>query len=155
MYGNKGIKRELRGLPSAPSVPSYSITSQRAVASDRAAKMREAYSNAIRCKGFTVTITATGTSSYTVDLSGMAKNFLGFAWYIPGTTPTAVILEQLVINNDVVVDSTLLYHHLVKNEAQDRDYYAFPRPLNGQDTIVFNFTNAGAVQTAYLVVYYI
>ena len=155
MFGQKGVKRELRGLPTAPAVPSFTMTSQRAVASDRAAKMREAYSNAIRCKGFTVTINGTGTSSYTVDLSGMAKNFLGFAWYIPGTLPTAVILEQLVINNDVVVDSTLIYHHIVQNNTSDRDYYAFPRPLNGQDTIVFNFTNAGAVQTAYLVVYYI
>jgi hypothetical protein len=155
MFGQRGIKKELKGIPTAPAVPSYSITAQRAVASDRAAKMRDAYSNGIRCKGFTVTITATGTSSYTVDLSGMAKNFLGFGWYIPGTLPTQIIQEQLVINNDVVVDSTLIYHHLVQNNTSDRDYYAFPRPLNGQDTIVFNFTNAGAVLTAYLVVYYI
>ena len=155
MFGQKGIKRELKGLPTAPAVPSWNMTAQRAAASNRSNMMREAYTNAIRCKGFTVTITATGTSSYTVDLSGMAKNFLGFAWYIPGALPTTVILEQLVINNDVVVDSTLIYHHLVQNNTSDRDYYAFPRPLNGQDTIVFNFTNAGLVQTAYLVVYYI
>lgn len=154
MYGNKGIKRELRGMPSAPSVPSYSITSQRAVASDRAAKMREAYSNAIRCKGFKVTINP-GTGSYTIDLSGMAKNFLGFAWFFPSAI-SGIIIEQLVINNDVVVDSTLIQHHQVQNTTNDRDYYAFPRPLNGQDTIVFNFTSSAvAGQDAYLVVYYI
>lgn len=155
MYAQKGIKRELKGIPTVPAVPSYTMTAQRAAASNRSNMMREAYSNAIRCKGFTVTINANGTTSYTVDLSGMAKNFLGFAWYIPGNLPTTVITEQLVINNDVVVDSTLIYHHLVQNNTSDRDYYAFPRPLNGQDTIVFNFTNGGAVQTAYLVVYYI
>ena len=155
MFGQKGIKRELKGLPTAPAVPSFNMTAQRSAASNRVNMMREAYSNAIRCKGFAVTITANGTSSYTVDLSGMAKNFLGFAWYIPGTLPTQIITEQLVINNDVVVDSTLIYHHLVQNNTSDRDYYAFPRPLNGQDTIVFNFTNGGIVQTAYLVVYYI
>jgi hypothetical protein len=126
----------------------------RAAASDRAMMMREAYSNGVRCKGFTVTIAA-GTSAYSVDLSGMAKNFLGFGWYLLAA-PAGVTTTQLVINNDVVVDSTLLQHFQVNGATSDRDYFPFPRPLNGQDTIVFNFTQAGAVaSTGYLVVYYI
>ena len=126
----------------------------RAAASDRAMAMREAYSNGVRCKGFTVTIAA-GTSAYSVDLSGMAKNFLGFGWYLLAA-PAGVTTTQLVINNDVVVDSTLLQHFQVNGATSDRDYFPFPRPLNGQDTIVFNFTQAGAAaSTGYLVVYYI
>jgi hypothetical protein len=126
----------------------------RAAAGDRAMAMRDAYSNGVRCKGFTVTIAA-GTSAFSVDLSGMAKNFLGFGWYL-FAAPAGVTTTQLVINNDVVVDSTLLQHFQVNGATSDRDYFPFPRPLNGQDTIVFNFTQAGAsASTGYLVVYYI
>ena len=127
----------------------------RAAASDRAMAMREAYSNGVRCKGFTVTISA-GTSAYSVDLSGMAKNFLGFGWFFFSGNPAGVTTTQLVINNDVVVDSTLIQHFQINNTTSDRDYFPFPRPLNGQDTIVFNFNQAGSTaSTGYLVVYYI
>ena len=126
----------------------------RAAASDRAMAMREAYSNGVRAKGFTVTIAA-GTSAFSVDLSGMAKNFLGFGWRLLAA-PAGVTTTQLVINNDVVVDSTLIQHFEVNGATSDRDYYPFPRPLNGQDTIIFNFTQAGSTSsTGYLVVYYI
>jgi hypothetical protein len=125
----------------------------RAAASDRAMAMRDAYSNGVRCKGFTVSIAA-GTSSFSVDLSGMAKNFLGFSFLFLNQ-PGGAVITQLVVNNDVVVDSTLIQHFQVLGTTSDRDYYPFPRPLNGQDTIVFNFTNAGAIATGYLVVYYI
>ena len=126
----------------------------RAAASDRAMAMREAYSNGVRAKGFTVTIAA-GTSAFSVDLSGMAKNFLGFGWRLLAA-PAGVTTTQLVINNDVVVDSTLIQHFEVNGSTSDRDYYPFPRPLNGQDTIIFNFTQAGSTSsTGYLVVYYI
>jgi len=126
----------------------------RAAASDRAIMMRDAYSNGVRCKGFTVTI-GTGTSSFWVDLSGMAKNFLGFGWYFFSGVPAGIVTTQLVINNDVVVDSSLIQHFQINNTTSDRDYFPFPRPLNGQDTIVFNFTNAGAIATGYLIAYYI
>ena len=126
----------------------------RAAASDRAMAMREAYSNGVRAKGFTVTI-GVGTSAFSVDLSGMAKNFLGFGWRFLAA-PNGVTTTQLVINNDVVVDSTLIQHFEVNGATSDRDYYPFPRPLNGQDTIIFNFTQGGSqASTGYLVVYYI
>ena len=126
----------------------------RAAASDRAMMMREAYSNGVRAKGFTVTIGA-GTSTFSVDLSGMAKNFLGFGWYFFSGAPAGIVTTQLVINNDVVVDSSLIQHFQINNTTSDRDYFPFPRPLNGQDTIVFNFTNGGAPATGYLIAYYI
>jgi hypothetical protein len=129
------------------------LAPQRAAASDRAMAMREAYSNGVRAKGFTVTI-STATSAFSVDLSGMARNFLGFAFFFK-TEPAGAVLTQLVINNDVVVDSTLIEHFQVDGQTSDRDYFPFPRPLNGQDTIVFNFNNGGAQATGFLVVYYI
>jgi len=125
----------------------------RAAASNRAMAMREAYSNGVRCKGFKVAITA-GTSSFSVDLSGMARNFLGFG-FVFLAAPAGEVITQLVINNDVVVDSALIQHFQVLGTTSDRDYYPFPRPLNGQDTIVFNFTNGGLAATGFLCVYYI
>jgi len=150
---DKFYKRGSAGQGPAPQfIPA--LAPQRAAASDRAMAMREAYSNGVRAKGFTVTISA-GTSAFSVDLSGMARNFLGFGWRLLAT-PAGVTTTQLVINNDVVVDSTLLQHFEVNGATSDRDYYPFPRPLNGQDTIVFNFTQAGSTaSTGYLVVYYI
>ena len=129
------------------------LAPERQAASNRAMAMREAYSNGVRCKGFAVSIAA-GTSSFSVDLSGMARNFLGFGFFFLAA-PAGAVITQLVINNDVVVDSTLIQHFQVAGATSDRDYFPFPRPLNGQDTIVFNFTNAGAVATGYLNVYYI
>lgn len=143
-YSQKGAA----GQSLAPS-----LAPERMAAANRALGMREAYSNGVRCKGFSVPIVS-GASTYSVDLSGMARNFLGFAYYFL-TAPAGAVTAQLVINNDVVVDSTLIQHFFVNGSTSDRDYYPFPRPLNGQDTIVFNFNNAGANATGYLVAYYI
>jgi len=149
---DKFYKRGSAGQGPAPQfIPA--LAPQRQAASDRAMAMREAYSNGVRTKGFTVTI-GTTTSAFSVDLSGMAKNFLGFG-FVFLAQPAGAVITQLVVNNDVVVDSTLIQHFQVLGTTSDRDYYPFPRPLNGQDTIVFNFNNAGAQAIGYLVVYYI
>jgi len=144
-----------KGSAGQSPAPQYipALAPERQAASDRAMAMRQAYSNGVRCKGFTVTISGS-TSSFGVDLSGMARNFLGFAYFFRAE-PAGAVLTQLVINNDVVVDSTLIEHFQVDGSTSDRDYFPFPRPLNGQDTIVFNFNNSGAQAVAYLVVYYI
>jgi hypothetical protein len=149
------MAKYFKGSASQGPAPQFipALAPQRQAASDRAMAMREAYSNGVRCKGFTVTIAA-GTSSFSVDLSGMAKNFLGFGYFFLAA-PAGAVITQLVINNDVVVDSALIQHFQVSGTNHDRDYFPFPRPLNGQDTIVFNFTNAGAAATGYLNVYYI
>ena len=126
----------------------------RAIAQDRVDAMREAYSKGNRSKGFTLTI-GTGTSSSNIDLSGMAKHFLGIGFYFTAT-PGSSVLTQLVINNDVVIDSANVNFFRIDAGNQPRDFYAFPRPLNGQDTITFNFNNStGAAITAFLIVYYV
>ena len=144
----KGVQGQAQASQMMPN-----LAPARAAASDRAMMMRDAYSNGVRCKGFKVSMTA-GTSSFSVDLSGMAKNFLGFSFLFLAQ-PAGEVITQLVVNNDVVVDSTLIQHFQVLGTTSDRDYYPFPRPLNGQDTIVFNFTNGGLAATGFLCVYYI
>jgi hypothetical protein len=146
----RGVQGQAQASQMVPN-----LAPARAAASDRAMAMREAYSNGVRCKGFTVPI-GIGTSAFSVDLSGMAKNFLGFGWYFFSGSPAGVTTCQLVINNDVVVDSTLIQHFQVNGATSDRDYFPFPRPLNGQDTIVFNFNQGGSTaSTGYLIAYYI
>ena len=149
------MAKYFKGSAGQSQAPQFipTLAPERQAASDRAMAMRQAYSNGVRCKGFKVSIVA-GTSSFSVDLSGMAKNFLGFSYFFR-TEPAGEVITQLVINNDVVVDSTLIEHFQVDGQTSDRDYFPFPRPLNGQDTIVFNFTNGGLAATGFLAVYYI
>jgi hypothetical protein len=136
---------------------------QRAAASMRIDTMRDSYRNGIRCKGFTISA-VTGSSFTTIDLSGMAKHFVGFGFYFPPVTtggasqiPIGGLTTQLVINNDVVCDSVSIAHLTVNPQNHDRAFYQFERMLNGQDTIVFNFINStgAAVNNFQLNVYYI
>jgi hypothetical protein len=115
-----------------------------------------------RLKGFSFTV-PTGSSSFNIDLSGTAKIFLGIAAYSrdkDGTSTTdccqpfqQIETVQLTINNEIVIDQ--LDPNFVSFALQDNEYYYLPRPLNGTDTITFNFTNPGAAENFKLVVYYI
>jgi hypothetical protein len=125
--------------------------------------MRDSYRNGLRCKGFTISA-VTGSSFSTIDLSGMAKQFVGFGFYFPPATtggasqlPIAGLTVQLVINNDVVCDAVTINHLAVNGANHNRAYFEFERALNGQDTITFNFVNStgAAVNNMALVVYYI
>jgi len=136
---------------------------QRAAAQMRIDTMRDSYRNGLRCKGFVISA-VTGSSFTTIDLSGMAKHFIGFGFYFPPVTtggaaqvPIAGLTTQLVINNDVVCDSTAIQLLTINPANHDRSFYPFERMLNGQDTIVFNFVNTtgAAVNNFVLNVYYI
>ena len=107
----------MKGSAVQSMAPQYvpALAPERQAASDRAMAMRQAYSNGVRCKGFTVSI-VNGTSSFSVDLSGMARNFLGFGFFFVAN-PAAAVLTQLVINNDVVVDSALIQHFQVNGSG--------------------------------------
>jgi len=112
-----------------------------------------------RLKGFTFTV-PTGSSSFNIDLSGTAKIFLGIAAYsrdreaVTCCQPFQQIeTMQLTINNEIVIDQ--LDPNFVSFALQDNEYYYLPRPLNGTDTITFNFINPGAAENFRLVVYYI
>lgn len=144
-------------------MPEPSLYDARAAASMRIDTMRDSYRNGIRCKGFSVSA-VTGSSSFAVDLSGMAKHFVGFAFYFAPTAaggasqfPVTGLTAQLVINNDVVCDSVAIAHLAINPANQARNFLPFERALNGQDTIIFNFVNStgGAINNMALNVYYI
>ena len=105
------------------------------------------YETGIRCKGFTISA-AVGSSETTLDLSGFAKQFCGFS--LSGSVATSTI--QLVVNNDVVVESSNAL--FFENDASNpRMYTEFNRPLTGQDTITLK-TTATAADTFEIIVYY-
>jgi len=144
-------------------MPYPSLYEARAAAQMRIDSMRDSYRNGLRCKGFTISA-VTGSSFSTIDLSGMAKQFVGFGFYFPPAAtggaaqfPIAGLTAQLVINNDVVCDAVTINHLAVNPANQNRAYFEFERALNGQDTITFNFVNStgAAVNNMALVVYYI
>ena len=105
------------------------------------------YETGIRCKGFTISA-ATGTTETTLDLSGFAKQFVGFSVVDCSSTSTL----QLVINNDVVVESTN-GQFFNTDDSNPRAFTEFNRPLTGQDTITLK-TTATAADTYFVVVYY-
>jgi hypothetical protein len=106
-----------------------------------------AYETGIRCKGFQISA-ATGSTETTLDLSGFAKQFCGLALVDALNTSTI----QLVINNDVVIEST--NGTFFNSDASNpRMYTEFNRPLTGQDTITLK-TTATAADTYNVVVYY-
>lgn len=106
-----------------------------------------AYETGIRCKGFAISA-ATGSTETTLDLSGFAKQFCGLALVDCAATNTI----QLVVNNDVVIEST--NGQFFNSDASNpRMYTEFNRPLTGQDTITLK-TTATAADTFSVVVYY-
>jgi hypothetical protein len=105
------------------------------------------YETGIRCKGFTVDA-ATGTTTTSLDLSGFAKQFIGFA-IVDALNTTTV---QLTINNDVVVEATNATF-FNSDASNPRMFSEFNRPLSGQDTISLR-TTAGAADVFFIVVYY-
>jgi len=117
----------------------------------RAERIRDTYRHGVRCKGFSQTF-GVGTSDISFNLSGLAQYFAGLA--ILNTT-AAGVTGSLVINEDVVIDTLDVRFIEVDGATSPRDFYAFGRALNGQDTIVFRVNNGtGGNVTLNFVVYY-
>jgi len=128
------------------------MQANRTDASDRAQAIRATYRDGVRCKGFRNTF-GTGTSDLSLSLSGMGKYFLGIA--LLNLSATGLDLS-LVINEDVVIDTLDARFIEVDGATSPRDYYAFGRALNGQDTIVLRVNNStGAAVAVSVIVYYI
>jgi hypothetical protein len=128
------------------------IAAANAQASSRAAMMRNQYASGITAKGFSFTIPAGGGQT-TVQLSGFANNFLGIAFFNVATTGAN---GSLSINNNIVFESVMLQLlEIDGGQGNARNFYEFPRPLNGQDNFNLSFTNTtGNALTVFFVIYY-
>jgi hypothetical protein len=81
----------------------------------------------------------------------MAYCFKGIAFY---NFTNAGLTTQLVINNDVVIESSDARFFEVNGDANARETYPFIRALNGQDTITLSFVNTAALVDVSVLVYY-
>lgn len=127
------------------------MNASRRLAAQRAdsVSFKDTYFDGIRCKGFRFNI-PTGASTFTLDLSGMAKYFKGITFF---TFTNTGLTAQLVINNDVVIESSDA-RFFEKNAANPRETYPFGRALNGQDTINLSFQNTQPAIVLSVLVYY-
>jgi len=128
------------------------MNASRRLAAQRAdsVSFKDTYFDGIRCKGFRFNI-PTGASTFTLDLSGMAKYFKGITFF---TFTNTGLTAQLVINNDVVIESSDARFFEVNGDANARETYPFIRALNGQDTITLSFVNTAALVDVSVLVYY-
>jgi len=142
-----GARRNKAGVPMVrtpqfPGVnPNMSIEQVRAVIRKQ-----------VRSKGFVFGI-SNGSNSFDIDLSGTARVFLGFALTavdpVLADTPRDV---TITINNEIVIDR--VPPNFFSEAFMDDEYFYFPRPLSGQDTIVFDVTGVADFELL-AIVYYI
>jgi len=106
-----------------------------------------------RARGFQFGI-STGVNKNTIELSGTARIFLGFSIFFSpdedfGTLPDKV---TFTINNEIVIQD--VNPNFFTPDFMDDEYYSFPRPLSGTDTIELE-TEGNADVDLFLIVYYI
>lgn len=123
---------------------------QQAVARANADQFKATYEQGLRCKGFKFSV-PTGNSNFSLQLSGMASLFKGIAFY---NFTNLGLTTQLVLNNDVVIESADARFFEINGDANPRETYPFFRALNGQDTITLSFVNTAALVEISVLVYY-
>jgi len=114
-------------------------------------QIREFIKNQKRCRGFTFELAIGAANELQINLSGTAKMLLGFAILTDPDFPRTVKM-RLNINNEIVIEETTI--DFFSNEFTDDEYYWFPRPLSGTDSITMN-ANADIAQNIFIAVYYI
>lgn len=108
-----------------------------------------------RARGFRFGVVAGGGAAnvFDIPLSGTARVFLGFSLLFDETVPASVPLDiTITINNEIVIDQ--VPPGFFNPAFMDDEYYFFPRPLSGQDTITLT-VNGTAIIDLLLIAYYI
>lgn len=108
-----------------------------------------------RSRGFRFGVVAGGNAAnvFNIPLSGTARVFLGFAVLFDEEVAASVPLDMTItINNEIVIDA--VPPGFFNPAFMDDEYYFFPRPLSGQDTIVLQVNGTAALDFL-VIVYYI
>ena len=109
-----------------------------------------------RAKGFTFNVAEDQTQNFNIDISGTARIYLGFTLQpFSQGAPINVWPEQFVlkINNEIIIDSVFPY--MFSGAFMDDEYYFFPRPLSGTDSIDVTFGGAPQALDMHKIVYYV
>lgn len=136
----------LPGTPNFPGIPYSAEATQRQVQA-----IRKFIKNQKRARGYNFDLPA-GVSKNNIDLSGTAKFLLGFAVNVADDLTLGDFVIDLLVNNEVIlenVDAGFLTQGFTNEE-----YYFFPRPLSGSDSINLRI-NTLAAATFGIVFYYI
>ncbi len=117
-------------------------------------QVRQIIRNQKRSRGFAFALSIGANNSFDIQLSGTARVFLGFALSSLATEDPNLAPDQITItiNNEIVIQEVL--PRFFTDEFMDDEYYFFPRPLSGQDTITVQFNAIGGF-TVQMIVYYI
>ena len=107
-----------------------------------------------RAKGFLFGIVDGSSNKLTIDLSGTATMLLGWAITFDADVAAAdiPISISLKVNNEEIVEE--VNPEFFSPEFMDDEYYFFPRPLSGTDTITMTAEGQATVNMR-LVFYYI
>jgi len=115
-------------------------------------QVRSVIRKQVRAKGFLFGL-SNGSNNEDIQLSGTARVFLGFSLdQVDVAAANAATQFTITINNEIVIDSV---HPVFFSSAfMDDEYYFFPRPLSGQDTITIDIESP-ADENMQMIVYYI
>jgi len=106
-----------------------------------------------RCRGFQFGVSS-GSNDFTIELSGTARTFLGFSILFDDTElfanqPTST---TITINNEIIIQD--VQPSFFSPDFMDDEYYFFPRPLSGTDTILLQADGVADIDML-VAVYYI
>ena len=104
-----------------------------------------------RSRGFAFDVPV-GTTPFNIDISGTARIFLGFAFIQADEDFADQATMTFLINNEVVIEDVFM--SFFSNEFTDEEYYSFPRPLSGTDSVTLRIT-APTAQQVRMIIYYI
>ncbi len=108
-----------------------------------------------RAKGYVHALgAASGANEFNLDISGSARIFLGFALLF---TESGIAAQPdsftMQINDEIVINQ--VQPTFFSPDFMDDEYYFFPRPLAGTDTVDVFYNNPGPAQTVFMIVYYV
>jgi len=103
-----------------------------------------------RAKGYMFPCQANLVQDFNLDISGSARIFLGFSLlFDTRLTPPEFSLK---INNEILIQQ--VNPQFFTNLFQTDEFYFFPRPLSGSDSVVSTIRSLAAVDVN-MIVYYI
>ncbi len=89
-----------------------------------------------------------------LNISGSARIFLGFAFsFEPDTSANFPPFVNLTINNEVIIQDVNPNFYTAR--YMDDEYYFYPRPLSGQDTVTLVMQPAANPIILDVIIYYI
>ena len=126
--------------PQFPGIPNSAGTTSKMIET-----IRKFIKQQKRSRGFLYNLVQGSNNGLSVELSGTARFLLGFS-VNKASLSVGQVTISLKVNNEVIlqdVDATFL-----SSEFTDDEYYYFPRPLSGQDSIILDIQSTGSFDLA-------